>query len=53
MVKWVKVIAIKPDNLSSSPKTLMVEGTDSWKLSSDLHTHIVHNRTTHTHTQNM
>lgn len=41
IAQWVKVLATKPDNLSSISSTYKVEGkerTSSYKLYSDLHT---------------
>lgn len=40
VAQWVKALAAKPDNLSSIPGTLMVEGkTQLLKVFSDLQTH--------------
>lgn len=39
MIQQVKVLAIESGDLSSVPRTLMVERTDSPKLSSGLHMH--------------
>jgi hypothetical protein len=49
MAQWVKVLATKPDDLSSIPGTHMTE-EEKWlqKLSSDLYKHIMRART-HTH----
>lgn len=35
MAQQVKVSAIMPANMSLNPKTYMIEGEDSYKLSSD------------------
>lgn len=36
MAQGVKALAAKPENLSSNPRTHIVESADSCKLSSDL-----------------
>ena len=41
MTKWVKVPAVKPDDLSSIPRTHMVEG-ESWFPKSPLQLSIAH-----------
>lgn len=54
MAQQVKVLAIKPDNLSLFLGTYMVEGeNDSCKLSSDLYIHVMPWSATylHSHTQ--
>jgi hypothetical protein len=41
MAQWVKLLAAKPNNLSSIPGTYMGERTNSFKLSSGLHLYTV------------
>lgn len=56
MVHWVKALAVKPNNLSSTPGIHIwwKESTDSPKLSSDFHMQVSTNTHTcvhaHTHT---
>lgn len=38
VVQWVRLFAIKPDNMNSIPGTHMLEKTDSCSLCSDIHT---------------
>lgn len=41
MALWVKAFAAKPDELSWIPRTPLLEGENSLKLSSDLHVYAV------------
>lgn len=51
MVQWEKVLATKPDSVSSIPWTHMVEGrTDPHRVSSGLHMCMYHTLTCIPHT---
>jgi hypothetical protein len=42
MAQWVKILAARPNDLCSIPRTLMLDGTaNSHRLSSDLHGYAV------------
>lgn len=46
--RWLKALAVKPDDPSSNPRSYMVEGEDdSLKLFSDVHMNIIYTHHTH------
>ena len=49
MAQQVEVLATKPDDQSSIPRTHIKEQTDSHKLASDLHSHTLAYTQTHAH----